>query len=347
MATKKQKRTRMPAGWGPPPKRIRLHIENVREMDLVYKITENRYAAAAARHKTLARRIDVTVAEDAKGFDKAIADADILVGWRFNRENLAERAPNLKWIHMTGAGIEHVLPFDWLPAGTVLTNNRGVHRPKAQQFTMTALLMLNERIPALVTEQHKAKWTRIYATAIEGKTALIIGVGMMGDAAARAARQLGLKTIGVRRSGAPNRYIDEMHTPDRLAELLPRADFVLVNAPLTDETEGMIGRAELELMQPSAGLINMGRARVVDYKALATKLRKREISGAVLDVFDPEPLPKTSPLWKVPNLIMTPHVSSDDDDNYGPLTADLVFENIGRWVAGKVLKNVVDRTLQY
>jgi len=347
MATKKQKRTRMPAGWGPPPKRIRLHIENVREMDLVYKITEDRYAAAAARHKTLARRIDVTVAEDAKGFDKAIADADILVGWRFDRENLAERAPNLKWIHMTGAGIEHVLPFDWLPAGTVLTNNRGVHRPKAQQFTMTALLMLNERIPALVTEQHKAKWTRIYATAIEGKTALIIGVGMMGDAAARAARQLGLKTIGVRRSGTPNRYIDEMHTPDRLAELLPRADFVLVNAPLTDETEGMIGRAELELMQPSAGLINMGRARVVDYKALATKLRKREISGAVLDVFDPEPLPKTSPLWKVPNLIMTPHVSSDDDDNYGPLTADLVFENIGRWVAGKVLKNVVDRTLQY
>ena len=167
------------------------------------------------------------------------------------------------------------------------------------------------------------------------------------DAAARAARQLGRKTSGVRRSGTPNRYIDEMHTPDRLAELLPRADFVLVNAPLTDETEGMIGRAELELMQPSAGLINMGRARVVDYKALATKLRKREISGAVLDVFDPEPLPKTSPLWKVPNLIMTPHVSSDDDDNYGPLTADLVFENIGRWVAGKVLKNVVDRTLQY
>ena len=347
MATKKQKRTRMPAGWESPPKRIRLHIENVREMDLVYKITEDRYAAAAARHETLARRIDVTVAEDAKGFDKAIADADILVGWRFNRENLAERAPNLKWIHMTGAGIEHVLPLEWLPAGTVLTNNRGVHRPKAQQFTMTALLMLNERIPALVTEQYKAKWTRIYATAIEGKTALIIGVGMMGDAAARAARQLGLKTIGVRRSGTPNRYIDEMHTPDRLAELLPRADFVLVNAPLTDETEGMIGRAELELMQPSAGLINMGRARVVDYKALATKLRKREISGAVLDVFDPEPLPKTSPLWKVPNLIMTPHVSSDDDDNYGPLTADLVFENIGRWVAGKVLKNVVDRTLQY
>ena len=198
-----KKRVRMPPNWGPPPKRIRLHIENVREMDLVYKITQDRYDAAAARHKGLARRIDASVAENTKGFDRAIADAHVLVGWRFNREHMAERAPNLKWIHMTGAGIEHVLPLDWLPPNTVLTNNRGVHRPKAQQFAMTALLMLNERIPALITEQRKAKWTRLYATAIEGKTALIIGVGMMGDAAARAARQLGLKTIGIRRSSEP------------------------------------------------------------------------------------------------------------------------------------------------
>jgi len=347
MTAKKAKRARMPKSWGPPPKRLRLHIENVREMDLVYKITPERYAAVAKRHKALARRIDATVAEDVKNFDAAIADAHILVGWRFDRRNLAARAPNLKWIHLTGAGIEHVLPLDWLPPGTVLTNNRGVHRPKAQQFAMTALLMLNERIPALVTEQRKANWTRLYATAIEGKTALIVGVGMMGDAAARAAKKLGLRVIGIRRSGAPNRYVDEMYTPDRLADLLPLADFVLVNAPLTGETEGIIGRRELDLMQPTAGLVNMGRARIVDYKALATKLRKGEISGAVLDVFDPEPLPKSSPLWKVPNLIMTPHVSSDDNDNYAPLTADLVFENIERWYAGRSLKNVVDRDLQY
>jgi phosphoglycerate dehydrogenase-like enzyme len=342
-----KKRTRMPKGWGKPPKRLRLHIENVAAMDLVYRIVPERYEAAAQRHKSLARRIDATVAADPKGFDKAIADADVLVGWRFDRENLAERAPKLKWIHLTGAGIEHVLPLDWLPPGAVLTNNRGVHAPKARQFAMTALLMLNERIPELVTEQRRAKWTRHYATAIEGKIALIVGVGMMGDAAARAAKKLGLRVIGIRRGGAPNRYVDEMHTPDRLAELLPRADFVLVNAPLTQETEGMLGRRELDLMKPDAGLVNMGRAKVVDYKALATKLRKGELRGAVLDVFDPEPLPKTSPLWKVPNLIMTPHVSSDDNDNYAPLTIDLVFENIGRWYAGRTLKNIVDPDLQY
>ncbi|NKB60441.1 MAG: D-2-hydroxyacid dehydrogenase [Alphaproteobacteria bacterium] len=347
MPANKLKRARMPKDWAPPPKKLRLHIENVASMALVYQIIPERYAAAAQRHKQLARRIDATVAADPKGFDKAIADADILVGWRFDRENLAKRAPNLKWIHMTGAGIEHVLPLDWLPPGAVLTNNRGVHAPKARQFAMTALLMLNERIPELITEQRKARWSRLFATAIEGKTALIISVGMMGDAAARAAKSLGLHVIGIRRSGAPNRYVDEMFTPDRLDDLLPRADFVLVNAPLTAETEGMLGRRELDLMKSTAGLINMGRARVVDYKALSTKLRKGELSGAILDVFDPEPLPKTSPLWKVPNLIMTPHVSSDDNDNYAPLTIDLVFENIARWYAGKTLKNVVDPDLQY
>lgn len=347
MAAKKLKRARMPKDWGPPPSRLRLHIENVATMDLVYHITPERYDAAAQRHPALARRIVASVAADPAGFDRAIAEADVLVGWRFDRANLAERAPNLKWIHLTGAGIEHVMPLDWLPPGTVLTNNRGVHAPKARQFAMTALLMLNERIPELLTEQRAARWTRLYATAIAGKTVLIAGVGMMGNAAAQAAKSLGLHVIGTRRSGAPNRYVDEMHTPDRLPDLLPRADFVLVTTPLTPETEGMIGQAELDLMKPTAGLINMGRARVVDYAALAAKLGRGELAGAVLDVFDPEPLPESSPLWRVPNLIMTPHVSSDDDDNYAPLTADLVFENIARWYDGRRLKNIVDPDLQY
>ena len=337
----------MPKGGAAPPKKLRLHIENVSSMAPVYQITAERYAAAAQRHKHLSKRIEATVGADPNEFESAIANADVLVGWRFDCQNLAERAPSLKWIHLTGAGIEHVMPLDWLAPGAVLTNNRGVHAPKARQFSMSALLMLNERIPELVTTQRQAKWSRLYSTAIEGKTALIIGVGMMGTAAARAAKSLGLRVLGIRRSGAPNRYVDEMFTPDRLAEALPRADFVLVNAPLTTETEGMLGRRELNLMKANAGLVNMGRARVVDYKALATKLRKGEMSGAILDVFDPEPLPKTSPLWNVPNLIITPHVSSDDDDNYAALTIDLVFENIGRWYAGKKLKNIVDPDLQY
>ena len=147
----------------------------------------------------------------------------------------------------------------------------------------------------------------------------------------KAARRLGLHVLGVRRSGTPWRGVDEMVTPDRLAEVLPRADFVVVNAPLTPETQGLVGRTALSLMKPGAGLVNLARARVVDYEALAEKLRDGALSGAVLDVFDPEPLPADSGLWSTPNLIITPHVSSDDDARHAPLTMDLVFDNIRRW----------------
>lgn len=248
---------------------------------------------------------------------------------------------------MTGAGIEHVMPLDWLPTGTVLTNNRGVHAPKAEQFAMTALLMLNERIPEAITEQHAGRWRRHYATAIQGKTALIIGVGNMGVAAAKAARKLGLHVLGIRRSGKPHRSVHEMGTPNQLHDMMKRADFIVITAPLTLETEGLIDAAALDCLKPEAGLVNMGRARIVDYAALQERLRNGRVRGAILDVFDPESLPPESPLWSTPNLILTPHVSSDDDDNYAPLTIDLVFENIRRWYAGKPMRNIVDAGLRY
>ena len=145
--TKKLRRLmRMPRGWNTPPDQIRLHIQNVASMAMVYKVTDERYAAATIKYPELAARIDATVTENAEDFTRFIADADILVGWRFPHREIASLAPKLKWIHMTGAGIEHIMPLDWLPETAVLTNNRGVHAPKAEQFTMTALLMLNERI---------------------------------------------------------------------------------------------------------------------------------------------------------------------------------------------------------
>lgn len=316
-------------------------------MALVYKVTEERYAAAAAKHPVLAERLDVTVTEDADAFAAQVRDADILIGWRFPHREITRLAPNLKWIHMTGAGIEHVMPLDWLPPSTVLTNNSGVHAPKAEQFAMTALLMLNERIPELLTDQRAARWTRTFATDIRGKTALVIGVGNMGTAAAKAARKLGLHVLGIRRSGRPHRSVHEMGTIERLSEWLPRADFVIVTAPLTLETEGLIDDDALGLLRPEAGLVNLGRARIVDYDALCRRLADGRLRSAVLDVFDPEPLPPDSPLWSAPNVILTPHVSSDDEENYGPLTIDLVFENIARWVAGKPFRNIVDRDLRY
>jgi len=322
-------------------RQVRIHVENVSRMAPVFQIRPEQYEAAAARHRRLAARVRTTIGWDLELFDEAMQTADVLVGWRFPREDLARRAPHLKWVHMTGAGIEHIMPLDWLPPGAGVTTNSGVHAPKAGEFAAMALLMISNRIPALFTAQREGRWHRIFSTPLRGKTLLIIGVGAMGGAAAERAQQLGMRVLGVRRSGRGHRHVDEMFRPAELDQLLARADIVLVTVPLTRETRQLIGKRELDLMKPEAGLINMGRARVVDYDALAAKLTRGELSGAILDVFDPEPLPADSPLWTTPNLLMTPHVSSDDVVSYVPRTLDLVFENVRRFVDGRPLKNRV------
>jgi phosphoglycerate dehydrogenase-like enzyme len=273
--------------------------------------------------------------------------ADVLIGWRFPHDNLKQRAPRLKLIHSTGAGIEHLTPFDWLPRDVVLTNNRGVHAPKAGEFAAMAILMLNNYMPDFIDAQRRREWRRFFASTAAGKTLLVVGVGQMGGAAARAAKRLGLRVLGVRRTRQPHRAVDAMYGPEDLPMLLPQADFVMVTAPLTDATRHMIGRRELDLMHKDAGLINMGRAGVVDYDALSEKLRRNELRGAVLDVFSPEPLPADSPLWSVPKLVITPHCSSDDVDRYAIRTLELVFDNIARLLAGRPLRNRVRRSLGY
>ena len=328
-------------------KTLRIHVENVSTMAPVFQIRQEQYDAAAARHPELAAGVEMTIGWDCEQFEDAMRTANVLVGWRFPLENFAARAPELEWIHMTGAGIEHMMPLTWMPRRVRMTTNSGVHGPKAGEFAAMAILMMSNHIPALVTAQHERRWARIFSTSARGKTLAIVGVGAMGAAAARPAKQLGLHVLGVRRSTRRHPSVDEMFGPEQLDQVLPRADIVLVTVPLTPETRQLIGKRELDLMKPGAALINMARARVVDYEALAAKLTSGELSGALLDVFDPEPLPADSPLWTTPNLVITPHVSSDDADGYIPRTLDLLFENVRRHRAGRPFKNVVRRNLQY
>jgi phosphoglycerate dehydrogenase-like enzyme len=313
----------------------------------VFQVTEARYAEALARHPEMARCLDTSIGWDFEEFDRAVATAEVLVGWKFPTEDLAARAPRLKWIHVTGAGVEHLMPLTWLPPGVVVVNNSGVHAPKAGEFALMAILMLNNGLPRLVTSQRESRWERIFSTPVKGKTLALIGVGHMGGEAAARAKQLGMRVLGVRRSRRRHPHVDEMFGPGELDRVLPRADIVLVMVPLTSHTRHLIGRKELDLLRPHAGLINMARARVVDYDALAEKLSRGELGGAILDVFDPEPLPPDSPLWATPNLIVTPHVSSDDVDRYVPRTLDLLFDNVRRYLADRPLRNVVDPAREY
>jgi phosphoglycerate dehydrogenase-like enzyme len=250
-------------------------------------------------------------------------------------------------VHFTGAGLEHLAPFDWIPDGVVLTNNSGVHFEKARESAMMALLMLNARMPAIVTNQRHTHWQQIFTPAIAGRIALVIGVGDMGAAAASAAKSLGLRVVGVRRSGSPHPQVDLMVTESALDEVLPEADFVVLATPLTPETRNLLDRRRLGLMKKGAGLFNFGRAGSLDHNALAEALRTGALSGAVLDVHEPEPLPASSPLWHVENLIVTPHVTSDDLEQYLPKTFDLVFLNARRMSRGEPLINAVDASRGY
>jgi glyoxylate/hydroxypyruvate reductase len=326
--------------------RVHLHVENVRELGPVFEASPERVAKALAAHPGLDGRLDVTIGYDGDIIARELGTADVVFGWDFDRRNLAERAPRLKWVHAHGAGVNHLMPLTWLPKGAVLTNSRGVPGDRASEYAIMALLMLNNRLPEMMANQHRARWQQLFNSGIAGKTLLIIGVGSVGGSVADLAKRFGLRVIGIRRTGKRHRAVDEMRRPEDLPALLPRADFVLITAPHTSATHHLLGAREIGLLKTGAGLVNYSRANLVDYEALRARLERGEIS-AVLDVFDPEPLPSSSPLWRTPNLVVTPHSSSDDTELYTPKTLDLVMRNMARFIAGKPLMNRVSRSLQY
>ena len=330
----------------PRAPKFHLHAQNSAVLNEVFEISRKRVRDAFARHPDLQDKLRVSIGYGGDILEKSLQSADALFCHRTNFEDLETRAPKLKWIHIHGAGVEHVMPLDWLPRGVSLINSSGAHGRRATEYAATAILMLNNRIPEMVTHQHAHRWQQCFNSNIGGKTLLLVGVGKIGSDIARWAKSMDMHVIGVRRTARAKRYVDEMHPTSKLRKLLPRADFVLVAAPLTDATDGLLGKHELDLLKPGAGLVNYSRARLVDYDHLRHKLDNGEMS-AVLDVFDPEPLPRSSPLWRTPNLIITPHCGSDDTGYYTPRTLDIIFNNVRRHLGGKKLANRVSRTLQY
>lgn len=320
---------------------------NTPEGEVVFSITREGYDAAARRHPDVAARIEAFIDWDTDHFAESMKTAEALICWDLPTKDLAKAAPKLKWIHIIGAGVEHLMPMDWLPPGVVLTNNKGVHAAKAGEYGLMAVLMLNAHMPALFTQQRQAKYVSLYATPLAGKTAAIVGVGNIGGAVAGHLKRLGMRVLGVRRHGEPHPDVDRMYRTGEIDEVLPQADFVFVSTPLTAETRRLIDRRRLGLMKQGAGIANVGRAAVVDYEALAEALADGRISGAILDVFDPEPLPGESRFWAMSNVIVTPHVSSDDEISYVPLTLDLFFDNARRYLAGEPLRNRVRPDLGY
>ncbi len=331
----------------------RLHLESQRRQAPAFHLDEAAWRIASNRHAELARLIDVSFGWDGERFAAPLDDVDFLLASRFPHAAVND-AHRLRWIHTTGAGVDQLMPLDQLRRDLILTNSSGIHADKAGEFAQMALLMLNAQLPAVLRAQQEHRWDARLTAPIRGKTVLLIGLGDLGLAASRAARALGLRVVALNRSGrAPaSLSADAPETPDVLASIaalddwLPEADFVIVTAPSTPATRGLLSAARLARMRGGAGIVNLSRAALIDYAALFERLRSGACGGAVLDVFDPEPLPGDSAIWDVPGLIVTPHISCDAPD-YNQRVLDLWFGNFARWLRAEPLENVVSYAQGY
>lgn len=257
---------------------------------------------------------------------------------RFPRQSLVE-SPTVRWVSVGGSGTDHL--GRWDPSRLTVTNAAGVAAGMLAEYALGAMLSFSLDLRGFARRQQARQWAARRVEPIEGKTVLIVGLGKTGQAVARRAHAMGMKTLGIRARPKPMPDLDEVHGPDALLTLLRRADFVICCVPLLPNTRGLIGSAAFAAMKPSAVLIDISRGGVVDEAALLSALDTGRLKGAALDVFATEPLPADNPLWACENVIVTPHCASVYDG--WDLKAVRMFAgNLTRWRNGQPLLNVVD-----
>jgi phosphoglycerate dehydrogenase-like enzyme len=278
---------------------------------------------------------------------EAFRFADILIASRLDPAFIEAEGKALKLIQCTSAGVEKYAPFSWLANSTVLTNASGVHNDKVGEFGLMATLMLHERVPAIIARQRSHVWSRKLRGTAADRRVMIYGVGALGGAIAQRLHGAGFRVTGVRRGGAPLASVERMITPDRVLEELGDVEILILACPLTPETQRVIGTRELSALPQGAGLLNVGRGGVIDHTALVSSLTNGHLSGAILDVFDQEPLSPGSELWDVPNLMVFPHVSADAPDGYVDRCLRILAENLERSQAGMSLRNAINPFLGY
>ncbi|APT59173.1 hydroxyacid dehydrogenase [Roseomonas gilardii] len=324
---------------------MRLHIQNPPASDL--SITPAQWEAAIARHPDMAH-LAMTMAEDPQGLEDGLREAEVLVTWTglpgdpLRAAPLRERAPHLRILSFTSAGVDRMAPFDWLPDGVAMLNNRGTHGDKAGEFAIMALLMLRNHIPFFAECQREGRWAPRLAPSLAGATLGVLGLGALGGATARRARQFGMRVLGIRSGSEPHPDCDETFPQEALDTVLPRCDMLVLACPLTPRTRNILSRDRLSLLPRGAGVVNIARGPVWDQDAVCDLLESGHLSACLTDVAVPEPLPPESRLWRTPGLFVTPHMSADDPLVYNDRTLDILFENLRAEREGRSLPNLVD-----
>jgi phosphoglycerate dehydrogenase-like enzyme len=252
------------------------------------------------------------------------------------------RIERLKWFHTFSAGVDSPVFQLLIDRGTILTNSSGASAASIAQYVLAMMLHRVKHVDEWREQQARREWQQLQAGELTGQTVGIIGTGAIGGEVARLAQAFGMRVLGIRRSERPAKHLDEQLPMRRLRYLLKQSDYVVLACPLTKETERLIGESELRAMKPDATLINVARGRVVDEAALVRALEQGWIGGACLDVFEQEPLPESSPLWSMPNVVVTPHNSG-----FSPLNMErsmaIFLDNLDRLVNKRKMKNRVLR----
>lgn len=279
------------------------------------------------------------------------SDVDVVFAGQMTRAQLA-MARRLRWVHSPAAGVGGMLFTEMVSSPVVVTNSRGMSAGTIAEHVLAVTLALFRRLPHAFRSQAAREWAQDAIGAegnrlIAGARVLVVGLGAIGGAVAHRMTLLGARVTGLQRRATGQTHGEWTVAPvDRLHDLLPQADVVVIAAPHTRDTRGLIGRAELALMARDAILVNVSRGPLVDEPALIDALRTRAIGGAALDVFVDEPLRPDSPFWTLPNVLITPHTSGFRPDHWDAAIA-LFAENLERFDAGQALLNVVDKQAGY
>jgi phosphoglycerate dehydrogenase-like enzyme len=302
-------------------------------------------------HEIVPQAEVVHVDQEGRG-DGELADAQVLLRWWMPGTTLRRilaAAPQLGWLHTPSAGVDGLLIPEVIERKIVLTNSAGAHAIPIAEFVLLCMLGHAKRardLAALTPEHAWQQGRALHLAELYEKTLLILGLGHIGQEIAQRAAAFGMRVIGSRRRPAPMAGIDRVVGDDAWRELLPEADYVAIATPLTSATRGMIDAAALAQLRPSAYLINIARGEIVDTAALIAALEQGQLAGAALDVLPEEPLPPEHPLWRTPNVSITPHISASS-----PRTSEraiaIFLENLRRNLAGQPFVNVVDQQAGY
>ena len=320
---------------------MRIHLQS-KPSPTNLTISQANWDKAAASAPDIAAGHTLSFGDTSEHFAAGMQDAEVLVAHTAAVADGLPPSPKLKMIYITSAGLDKLAPFDWLPDGVALLNNRGTHAAKAGEFGLMAMLMLINRMPTTLTNQREGVWKMAHGSVLAGHRVAFVGLGTLGGSAAVHAHAFGMHVTGVRTTAAPHPACHEVIAIDALDRVLPTTEIVYLATPLTPATKGLLSRERIAMLPKGAGIVNVGRGSLIDQDAALDALDSGHLGGAVLDVFDPEPLPPGHRAWTTKNLIITPHNSADDPNTYNDRSIEIFLANLRAHRDGAPLPNLFD-----